>query len=294
MTCGLQMNPTTPKLIRMKKWMRKSTIDFFGRNPDVIGASGFVPLCNKMIVDVMSTGFEVVTRDTHFITCRARQILSQNVTGDIFREDEIFKCESEINALFERTHDYFDTRITQGEQKLEMSGFGPNEIQKLVANYETITVTNAVTHYLDILAKADHYITILQYLWVTCELSDNSDEAMRVKLNIEREVRHLLFSITRATNTHYNNIRKLCNGVLEIRRTERAAQAQRDRERTNAKKAKEAAREAKRIAAAARRAEQAQAREQERETKRLQRKAERSQNLASAQSEMDSLALATA
>jgi hypothetical protein len=212
-----QMNIATPKLIRMKKWMRKSSIDFFNRNPDVIGASGFVPLCNDMIVKVMSTGFEVITRDTHFITCRSRQILSQNLTGDIYQESEIFKAESALNALFERTHEYFDTRITQGEQKLAMGGFGMNEIQKLVANYETKTVTNAVTQYVDILGKADHYITILQYLWVTCELSDNQDEALRVKLTIEREVRHILFAMTRASNIHYNNIRKLCNGVVEAR-----------------------------------------------------------------------------
>ncbi len=277
-----QMNIATPKLIRMKKWMRKSSIDFFNRNPDVIGAAGFVPLCNDMIVKVMSTGFEVITRDTHFITCRSRQILAQNLTGDIYQESEIFKAESALNALFERTHEYFDTRITQGEQKLAMGGFGMNEIQKLVSNYETKTVTNAVTQYVDILGKADHYITILQYLWVTCELSDNQDEALRVKLTIEREVRHILFAMTRASNIHYNNIRKLCNGVVEARRVERAKQAQRDRELANARKAK----------AEAKKNEQALAREQQREEKRQRRAAEKSQNLKSAQVDMDSLALA--
>ncbi len=277
-----QMNIATPKLIRMKKWMRKSSIDFFNRNPDVIGASGFVPLCNDMIVKVMSTGFEVITRDTHFITCRSRQILSQNLTGDIYQESEIFKAESALNALFERTHEYFDTRITQGEQKLAMGGFGMSEIQKLESNYETKTVTNGVTQYLEILAKADHYITILQYLWVTCELSDNSDEALRVKLTIEREVRHVLFAITRASNIHYNNIRKLCNGVVEARRTERAQQAQRDRELANARKER----------AAAKKEKQALEREQQRDEKRQRREAEKSLNLKSAQVEMDSLALA--
>ena len=277
-----QMNIATPKLIRMKKWMRKSSIDFFNRNPDVIGAAGFVPLCNDMIVKVMSTGFEVITRDTHFITCRSRQILAQNLTGDIYQESEIFKAESALNALFERTHEYFDTRITQGEQKLAMGGFGMNEIQKLVSNYETKTVTNAVTQYVDILGKADHYLTILQYLWVTCELSDDQDEALRVKLTIEREVRHVLFAITRASNIHYNNIRKLCNGVVEARRAERAKQAQRDRELAKARQER----------TEAKKAEQALAREQQREEKRLRREAEKSQNLKSAQVDMDSLALA--
>ena len=231
-----QMNIATPKLIRMKKWMRKSSIDFFNRNPDVIGASGFVPLCNDMIVKVMSTGFEVITRDTHFITCRSRQILSQNLTGDIYQESEIFKAESALNALFERTHEYFDTRITQGEQKLAMGGFGMSEIQKLESNYETKTVTNGVTQYLEILAKADHYITI----------------------------------------------RKLCNGVVEARRTERAQQAQRDRELANARKER----------AAAKKEKQALEREQQRDEKRQRREAEKSLNLKSAQVDMDSLALA--
>ena len=167
-----------------------------------------------------------------------------------------------------------------------MGGFGMNEIQKLVSNYETKTVTNAVTQYVDILGKADHYITILQYLWVTCELSDNQDEALRVKLTIEREVRHILFAMTRASNIHYNNIRKLCNGVVEARRVERAKQAQRDRELANARKAKAEAK------AEAKKNEQALAREQQREEKRQRREAEKSLNLKSAQVEMDSLALA--
>lgn len=264
----------------MKKWMRKSTVNFFERNPDVIGAPSFVPICNKMIVEVLSSGFEVVTRDTHFITCRSRQILSQNLKGDIFQEDEIFKAESAMNAHFERLHDYFDTRIQQGEQKLELGGFGISEIQKLVTNYETMTVTNGVTQYLDILAKADHYITILQYLWVTSELSDNPDEAMRVKLNTEREVRQHLFGITRASNTHYNNIRRICNGVVERRRQERANQAERDRQRAAERKIKAEQAEARRLAES----------QQRKEERRQRRDAERAQNLAAAQNELNSLA----
>ena len=224
------MNRPTPQLIKLKKWMRKSTINFFERNQDVIAAPSFVPLCNQMIVDVMSSGFEVISRDTHFITCRSRQILSHNLKGDVFKEDEIFAAERAMDDHFERLHEYFDTRIDQGEKKLEMGGFSPNEMQRVVKNYETKTVTNGVTQYLDILAKADYYITILHYLWVTSELSDNPDEARRVKLNTEREVRHHLFGIIRASNTHYNNIRRICNGVVEKRRQERLAQAERDRQ----------------------------------------------------------------
>lgn len=275
------MNRPTPQLIRMKKWMRKSTINFFERNPDVIAAPSFVPLCNKMIAEVLSSGFEVITRDTHFLACRARHILKSNLTGEVFQEDELLKAESELNAHFDSIHEYFDTRIRQGEQKLELGGFGLNEIQKLVTNYETYTVTNGVTQYLDILAKADHYITILQYLWVTSELSDNPDEAMRVKLNAEREVRHHLFAITRASNTHYNNVRRLCNGVVEKRRAERQQQAERDRKRNQVRKAREEEAELKRQAGI----------EQRREAKRQRRLEEKQQKLASAQADMNNLAV---
>lgn len=266
------MNRPTPQLIKLKKWMRKSTINFFERNQDVIAAPSFVPLCNQMIVDVMSTGFEVISRDTHFITCRSRQILSHNLKGDVFKEDEIFAAELAMDDHFNRLHDYFDTRIEQGEKKLEMGGFSPNEMQRLVNNYETKTVTNGVTQYLDILAKADYYITLLHYLWVTSELSDNPDEARRVKLNTEREVRHHLFGISRASNTHYNNIRRICNGVVEKRRQERLAQAERDRQ-------KAAEKEAKRLAAA----------QQRQAEQRQKRQAAQQQSLAEAQSDMDSL-----
>ncbi|WP_126447940.1 hypothetical protein [Sulfuricystis multivorans] len=266
------MNRPTPQLIRMKKWMRKSTINFFERNKDAIAAPSFVPLCNQMIVDIMSTGFEVISRDTYFITCRSRQILSYNLKGKVFREDEIFAAERAMDEHFERLHEYFDTRIDQGEKKLVMAGFNPSEMQRLVNNYETMTVTNGVTQYLDILAKADYYITILHYLWVTSELSDNPDEARRVKLNTEREVRHHLYGIVRASNTHYNNIRRLCNGVVEKRRQERLAQAERDRQ-------KAAEKEAKRLAAA-------KQRQSEQRKKRL---ANQQQNLSAVQSEMDNL-----
>lgn len=232
------MNRPAPQLIPMKQWMRRSSINFFERNPDAIGAPGFVPLCNRIVVDVLAAGFEVFSRDTFFVTCRARQILTQNLKGDVFQENEIFQAEAALNAHLEDMHEYFDTRIEQGERKLELGGFGPGDIQKLVAHYETKSVTNAVTQYLDILAKADHYVTMLHYLWLIGELSDSPDESMRVKLNTEREVRQHLFGITRASTIHYDNIRRICNGVVDRRRQERSAQAERDRKRTAEFKAK--------------------------------------------------------
>lgn len=215
----------------MKKWMRSSSIHFFERNLDALSAPGFVSLSSPMIVKIMASGFEVITRDTYFITCRARQILSGNLHKKIYSEDEIFKAERAINGHLEKLHEYFDTRINQGEQKLKSAGFDVDEIQRLLSNYETRCVTNAVTQYLDVLSKADLYMAILHYLWLTGELSDNPDEAMRVKLNTEREIRENLFNTTRFTQSQYSLVRRICNGVVEQRRLEREQQSERDRQR---------------------------------------------------------------
>ncbi len=103
-------------------------------------------------------------------------------------------------------------------------------------------------------------------------------------LTIEREVRHVLFAITRASNIHYNNVRRICNGVVERRRAERQAQAERDRKREAARKAKHEEAEAKRQAEITRR----------REEKRQRRESERKQALEVAQNDMDTLAVANA
>jgi hypothetical protein len=260
--------------------MHKTSIDFLGKNPDAIGAKSFVPLSHKLIAGILIKGFEIVTRDTHFITCRARQILVQNVHGDIYQEEELFKAETAMNTMFEQVHEYFDARITQGEQKLEMAGFNLNDVQRLVTNYEAETYTNGVTQYLDILAKADHYMTILQYLWVTGELSDSPDEAMRVKLLAEREIRVTLFGITRASSVHFNNVRRLCEGIVEARRQERAKQSERDRRRTPKKTKKVEQLSPKQQEAADRR----------REEMRLKREAKKQLNMATTQADMNQLA----
>lgn len=281
------MNQPNAQLIRLKKWMRKSTINFIERNKDVITAPGYVSLCNKMIVDIMASGFEVMARDTHFITCRARLILTEHVSGEVYQEDELLKSERELNVHLENVHEYFDTRITQAEQKLDSAGFTSSEIQKLDSHYETFTVTNQLTQYLDILAKADHYLTLLHYLWMTGELSDSSDDSLRAKLNAERDVRTQLFGITRTSNTHYNNVRRICNALVDRRRTEREAQAERDRER-------EAQRKQKELEAAAKKQRSIDARQAEidrrREEKWRRREEKRKQNMEATQGEMNALA----
>lgn len=217
------------EMIAMADWMHKSTVKFYERNPDAMYLPGFVSLSSPHIVKIMASGYEIVCRDTFFITCRARQILSDNLQRKVFKEEEVFKAERAINGHLEKLHEYFDTRISQGEQKLELAGFRADEMQRLVKNYQTKPVTNAVTQYVDLLAKADLYYTILHYLWLTSELSDNPDEAIRVKLNTEREVRDHLISVTRFSDSQYSVVRRICNGVVDQRRDDREKQSERDR-----------------------------------------------------------------
>ena len=217
------------QIVPLKKWMKKSNLHFFDRNPDALAAPGFVSLSVQDCVKILAVGFEPLCRSSFFISCRARQILSDNLSRKIYSEDEIFKAERLINKHIEGLHEYFDTRIEQGEQKLELGGFKPDEIKRVVTNYETKVVTNVITQYLDLITKADVYLTMLHYLWLTGELSDTPDEAMRVKLNTEREVRENLYSVPRLAQSQYDQVRRICNGVVEQRRVEREKQSERDR-----------------------------------------------------------------
>ena len=85
---GPAMNKQMPQLIRMKKWMRKSTINFFRAQPGRSGAPGFVPIGHQMIADVCLWGLKAISRDTYFVTCRSRQILSNNLKGNVYKEEE--------------------------------------------------------------------------------------------------------------------------------------------------------------------------------------------------------------
>lgn len=278
------MAQQTPKLIPITKWMKKSSMHFFVRNPSALAAPGFVPLCNQIVVDVMATGFEPFSRDTYYITCRARMILSNNLKSDVYQEDEVFKAETAINAHLDRMHEYFDTRISQGEQKLQLGGFGVDEIQRMSTNYETKSVTNAVTQYLEILAKADLYLTILHYLWVTSELSDNPDEAMRVKLSTEREVRNNLFAIGRLSSQHFRNIQRICGGVLDERQKERDMQSERDKAKAVERAKRQEEEKAQRQSATEKRQNQS----------REKRKTAKIEAINTAQSDMNGLAASPA
>ena len=233
------MADTGIKIVKMKKWMRHSSLNFLERNPDLMGLPGYVSLAHPEIVKVMAGGFEVMLRDSHFISIRARQILSDNVSGKLYKGDELFKSESALNQTLMQLHEYFDTRLEQATKKLESGGFSVSEVQRHETHYETLAVTNAVTEYLNLIVKADHYSSLLHYLWIFGELSDSPDESLRIKLVTEKEIRVNLFAVTRDSTQHYSNIRRLCNGVLDIRRKEREEQSLRDKAREKARQEKE-------------------------------------------------------
>lgn len=221
--------PQATQMVPISEWMRRTTIEFMRKQTDALYVSGFVTLSKPEIVALMSTLYEPLMRDTYFISCVARTIMLDHTSGDIIQEGELLRAEMEVNKHIESIHEYFDTRITQAEQKLAMHGMTMGTMQRLEKNYETKTCTNAVTHFFDLLYKADLYLTQLHYLWVTAELSDNSDEAMRLKLNAERDARRQLIGLCQLATEHFMLVRRLCKVVSDGSEAQRKADAARDR-----------------------------------------------------------------
>lgn len=216
----MEGNAASP--IPMKVWMHKSTIRFWDRNPDALRMPMRVAISNELIVRSMSTTYEPVMRDTHFINVVARRILSNRVSGKIYQEEEIFKAEQTIFKIFERVNAYFDTRIKQAEQKLSLAGFDADDLLVRARSkiYECETPTQLSTEYVNLLKKADMYLVHNYNLWAAGELGNSPAEALAAKLNNERDVRGQLFAVPRATTRCYNDIRTLVNRILEERREE--------------------------------------------------------------------------
>jgi hypothetical protein len=226
------------KAIPMKDWMQHSTLNFFGRNPNAVMARQTVALAREPISKILRRSFEVISRDAHYITINSRLILADRVSGKIYQEEEVFKAETAINAQLERINDYFDKRIQQAEAKLRAAGYDPNAVERKPITYEARCSTRTATEYLQLLTKADIYLVLHEFLWITGELSDSPQEALRARLNNEREVRNHLHSVSRTTTNHFNIIRRICNGVLDQRREQRTKQSERDRSRAAEAKAK--------------------------------------------------------
>ena len=214
---------TTGKPIPMVEWLQHSTVDFFERNPNAVMARQTVSLTQEPVAKILRRSFEVISRDAHYITIVARPLLADRVSGKVFKEEEVFKAETAINAQLARINDYFDKRIHQAETRLHAAGHDADQVlaDRTPKTYEARCSTRTATEYLQLLAKADIYLALHEFLWITGELSDSPQAALDAKLNNEREARNHLRSISRTTIRHFMAIRRICKGVLDERRTRR-------------------------------------------------------------------------
>lgn len=220
--------------IRQSAWMARSTINFSKKNRSIVRIAEVVHLASDLVAKVMSRTFEVVSRDAHYITVAARAILSDRVSGKIYQEDEVFKAELAISEQFTRINDYFDRRIEQAKQRIRLAGADPDTVFARRIAYEAECTTRTATDYLQILAKADIYLMLHEFLWIKGELSDMSDnpvEALRAKLNNEREVRSHLLSIPRKTTNQFQIVHRICRCVMNQRQEQRQEQSNRDKKR---------------------------------------------------------------
>jgi hypothetical protein len=216
-------------VIEQKDWMARSTLKFFERQKGAVMVRRVVELGSDLAVKVLTKTWEPVSRDAHYITKQSRAILADRVSQKIFQEDEIFKAETTINAEFTRISDYLERRIEQANQKLIGAGEDPAAIIFPTQRYAAMCSTRVATDWLNLLAKADVYLRLHEYLWIAGELSDVQNEALRAKLNNERDVRNNLHALPRKTMSQFTIIRRICSGVIEQRMGEREKQSQRDK-----------------------------------------------------------------
>lgn len=208
--------------VPFNKWLKKSTINFWVRHPTVRSLSGTVTLSVTMVRDVMARTFEPITRDCYYITTQAREILTNNLSTELYRSDELLGAEQALSDQAMRIIEYFETRIEQATLKLESAGYSLDETETAGELYETRVVTPMAKQWLDILTMADRYLILIDYLDLAGELADDPAESQRVKLTAAREARQTLLSLPKLATSRKDQIWKICSGVIEQRRQEKA------------------------------------------------------------------------
>mgnify|MGYP003382700806 CR=1 FL=1 len=226
-------------VIPMKEWLQRSSLEYFERNASALMVPKVVHLSQDSLIKVMSKSFEVVSRDAHYITIASRLILADRLSGKIYQEEEVFKAETAINLQLEDIDDYLDRCIKQAEQKLIHAGIDPNAVERVTRGHAAKCATPTATDYLELIIKADIYLAMFQYLWVAGELSNSRDEALKAKLNNERQVRDHLGTIVKTTTKHFHVLRRICNAVLADRKLGRDKQSARDKRKHAEQVAKE-------------------------------------------------------
>jgi len=213
--------------IPQKAWQARSTLNFLKRNPNAIMNEEVVHLSNESVVHVLRKTFEVVSRDTHYISKASRIILRDHVSGKLYQEDEVWRAEQVLIAVRAGINEFFDKRLKQAEQKFIDGGKDPDNVKRPTVPYQAFCPTPDATDYLSILTKADIYLVLLDSLHTAQLLSHTPEEAIRVKLNSEREARNQLLLLPRKTTSQFNIIRHICSGVMEQRLVARKAQSER-------------------------------------------------------------------
>lgn len=217
--------------IKQSVWMAKSNFNFAKNNKATVRIAKVVHLASNAVLKIMSQTFEPLSRDAHYITVAARIILADRVSGKIYQEDGIFGAETKVIEHMARINEYFDRRIQQAEQKIEMMGGSPSELVQRTQAYEAECTTRTATEYLQILKKADIYLGMLEYLWIMQGLSTDPLESVQAKLNSEKEVKQHILSIPRKSTSQFQIIHKICRDVMAQRKSESLAQSERDKKK---------------------------------------------------------------
>lgn len=240
--------------IPQEEWLARSNLRFFKRLEAPMIVPMTVGISNEVILRNMRDYFEVVSRDTYYLSVIARQILADKVSDKIYQEEEVLKAEQEVFKAFEAANSFFDTRIKQAEQVLREAGMLEMSMRAgTVKMYEAWCTSRTATKWLELLKKADQYLTLNFQLWVTGEIgpaNQTDGEALAAKLNNERNARVELSKLRRKVAIQFATIRNLVNRVAEQREAENEVRRIEQRERDlimkkQAAKARAEAREAK-------------------------------------------------
>lgn len=217
--------------IKQSAWLAKSNFNFAKKNKASIVFPTVVHLSSNTIFKIMSTSFEPLSRDSHYISVAARMILADRVSGKIYREEEVFGAETQMSAQFERVNDFLDRRINQAKQKMELAGYDMQSFRQRTVAYEAECTSRQASDFIALLKKADVYLGLIEFMWMARELSDKQDEAIKAKIDNEREVKTQILSIPRKSTQQFQVIHRICKEVMEQRKQESAAQSARDKKK---------------------------------------------------------------
>lgn len=211
------------KVIPWSEWGRKTALKFFDKYAGALHLDMEIEMANDMPRRVLAQSFEAVSRDTYYISVMARQILTENVSGKIYQEDEIFKAEQVIVKAIETAKSALDNRILQSDQKLQSAGYSRDVIKGRPDRLGISIYTSAARGFMEVCLSADLYSRMMTGLELIGELSDRQDQSMMALRNAAREARTIMNTLASTISNQFSIINRICNGAVEQRRKEREA-----------------------------------------------------------------------